>query len=158
MTFKRKVNIQLIIVLALAVAMLIIGLTSCTKDQPPGQSKTWYYKIQEVDLDGNVSSTPVYHAVARTLQASPAALDDHGGHDKEYCKHHPHDPSCVCTPVLYANIKIYRDGKHWVITWDAPIEYNVKEYDILRSSDGKVFARIGQVSPTGEGSHYKFTD
>lgn len=136
--------------------ILLLGI-SCKHEIPDiaNPKKNAFYYIREVDIDNQMSVTQVFHVQNRSVTSSPAQQDSHN-HDKDYCKRHPHDPKCICTPVLFADVSIKWENGHVVFRWTSPIEYNVKQYDIMQSTDGNDYTTIGVVLPKGQNSKYEF--
>lgn len=64
-------------------------------------------------------------------------------------------------PVLYADFQAENQGKHIVLTWTTGSEINNDYFVIERSTDGKTFTAIGEVTGAGNSDDfvdYRFTD
>lgn len=61
------------------------------------------------------------------------------------------------TPITYLNISATKQDKKVLVSWDVNNESNVRQYNIERSQDGRIFNIIGNVLPSGIRS-YQFID
>jgi hypothetical protein len=65
--------------------------------------------------------------------------------------------SVVLTTELLAFEGQNREGGNWLF-WKTAEEKNVRDFDIERSTDGRVFEKVGQVKSKGSNSIYSFYD
>jgi hypothetical protein len=118
---------QLIIILA------VILLAACNKPTPPTlQSDVLYYRIQQVDLDGTVTYTPV-----RKIKTEPVAnstSDDDEDEDDEECDDDDHLPPLAIDFTTFT-VRNVKNGIQ--IYWEASEEQNTSHYIIERSIDIK---------------------
>jgi hypothetical protein len=60
-------------------------------------------------------------------------------------------------PVNFVSLEVKKEGNGVNLTWKVADEQNVLRYDIEKSIDGRVFAKIGTVNAFGQ-NQYNFTD
>ena len=118
---------QLIIILA------VILLAACNKPTPPTlQSDVLYYRIQQVDLDGTVTYTPVRKI--KTEQVANSTSDDDEDEDDEECDDDDHLPPLAIDFTTFT-VRNVKNGIQ--IYWEASEEQNTSHYIIERSIDIK---------------------
>lgn len=168
-----------LIVLFAAAAMF----ASCQKSNlstPKPLAENYFYKIIDRDLDDSTTTTQIYlvkgGAVSTNSVLNTGGVlftqedsdntpqtthsGDDGGDDDHKCKNHKldDDKKCSAMPVTFINVSFVRDGYNVTATWTAATESNVKQYEIMRSTDGKTFSIVGLVAPRGAGTTYTYID
>ena len=116
---------QLIIILA------VILLAACSKPTPPVQTNVLYYRIQQVDLDGTKTYTPVRRInVDLTANATSDEDEDDDDDDEE-------DDDHTTLAINFTTFTV-RNVKNGIqIYWEADNEQSVSHYIIERSIDTK---------------------
>jgi len=130
---------QLIIILA------VILLAACNKPTPPTlQSDVLYYRIQQVDLDGTVTYTPVRKIKTEPVANSTSDDDEDEDEDEDDDDDDDDDEECDDDddhlPPLAINFTTFtvRNVKNGIqIYWEASEEQNTSHYIIERSIDIK---------------------
>ena len=140
---------QLIIILA------VILLAACSKPTPPLQTNVLYYRIQQVDLDGTKTYTPV-RRINVDLTANATSDEDEDDDDDD----DDDDDECDDHTTLAINFTTFtvRNVKNGIqINWEADDEQNVSHYIIERSIDTKNWVgRLNYVSDLS--GKYTITD
>jgi len=116
---------QLIIILA------VILLAACSKPKPPVQTNVLYYRIQQVDLDGTKTYTPVRRINVDLVATTNCDEDEDDDDDEEDDDHHT-------TLAINFTTFTVRNVKNGIqINWEADNEQSVSHYIIERSIDTK---------------------
>src|SRR5882757_4269072 len=66
--------------------------------------------------------------------------------------------NCVALPIYFSSFSGSLSGSSVVLNWQTGTEQNLSAIEVYRTSTGSNFYKIGQVTPTGGGSSYSFTD
>ena len=129
--------------LILAVAIL---LASCSKPKPEvlTETKTLYYRIQQVDKDGTITYSPT-RKINIELPTNSATNDD--GEDDDDDDDHDHCP----LSINFETFIIIKMKNSIFISWEASNEENVMCYIVERSSDTKEWLSISSLSPNLNG-------
>jgi hypothetical protein len=64
-----------------------------------------------------------------------------------------------CAAVLPVKLLFFNGNNNNCVTilkWKTAFEQNLKSFEILKSNDGVVFTKVGEVEPKGSGSSYSF--
>lgn len=153
------------------IALLALLGTGCKKQLAETEKKSIpkYWKVVDIDLDGQTTSTPIFWNKTNT----DAVNDDEstaGWENWDYLKrqkwcdnHNPDQqnhycdicsmsPLCRPTPVKFKSYS-FSNG---IISWETATEANVDYFSIQGSFDGKVFTEEGRIKPHGAGK-YTFT-
>jgi hypothetical protein len=111
----------------LYVAILILASCSKKEQLTETNSKTIFYKIQEVDNDGKTFESPIKRI---DLELIESAISDNG-HNHEDDDDDDDNP----VPIKIETISLTKNGSNSVkIYWEAENEDNVNYYSIERSS------------------------
>lgn len=114
----------------LIIILTVILLTACSKPTPPVQTNVLYYRIQQVDLDGTKTYTPV-RRINVDLAANATSDEDEDDDDDEDNDHHT-------TLAINFTTFTVRNVKNGIqIYWEADNEQSVSHYIIERSIDTK---------------------
>jgi hypothetical protein len=68
------------------------------------------------------------------------------------------DGAAVVVPVELINFSGNTEGGKNYLKWQTASEINSRDFEVERSSDGKIFEKIGSVKAKGSGSNYTFSD
>ena len=68
------------------------------------------------------------------------------------------DTVSIVLPISITNFTVSKVNNTALLNWSSTLEVNAKEYQVLRSTDGRTFEPIGIVAAKGVASEYKFTD
>jgi hypothetical protein len=69
--------------------------------------------------------------------------------------------SCPGLPVTWLNFEVFKTGEGVMLYWGTAMEKNNERFDVMRSSDGINFTKIGSVEAIGnsnETNNYQFMD
>jgi len=145
---------QLIIVIIAAIV-----LAACSKPTPPLQTNVLYYRIQQIDLDGTKTYTPV-RRIKVDLVTNATSDEDEDDDDDEDEDEDEDDDECNDGYTLAINFTTFtvRNVKNGIqINWEADDEQNVSHYIIERSIDTKNWVgRLNYVSDLS--GKYTITD
>jgi hypothetical protein len=135
---------QLIIILA------VILLAACNKPAPPVQTNVLYYRIQQIDLDGTKTYTPV-RRINVDLAANATSDEDEDDDDDEDDDHH------TILAIDFTTFTVRNVKNSIQIYWEADNEQSVSHYIIERSIDTKNWvSRLNYVSDLS--GKYTLTD
>lgn len=130
----------------LLILIASVLLFSCKKTEPLQitETKDYYYKIVEFDLNGKPSESPVKH-----LSYTNSAVSDEGEEDDDDDHH-----TCL---IKLETISVTQSGNIVTIYWEAENEINVHHYEVQKSTDAINYESLctKQVSPDGK---YKVVD
>lgn len=136
----------------LMIAIAIMILASCSKPTTPIQSGVLYYRIQQVDLDGTKTYTPVRRIKVESVASATSDEDDDDEDEDE--NEHGH-----CTPLAinFTTFTVHNVKNGIQVNWEADNEQNVSHYIIERSIDTKNWVgRLNYVSDLS--GKYTITD
>jgi hypothetical protein len=136
---------QLVIIIA------VILLAACSKPTPPVQTNILYYRIQQIDLDGTKTCTPVRRIKVDLAANATSDEDEEDEEDQEdddgdddddddEDEEEEEDDECDDDYTLAINFTTFtvRNVKNGIqINWEADDEQNVSHYIIERSIDTK---------------------
>jgi len=126
----------------LYVAILILASCSKKEQLTETNSKTIFYKIQEVDNDGKTFESPIKRI---DLELIESAISDNG-HNHEDDDDDDDNP----VPIKIETISLTKNGSNSVkIYWEAENEDNVNYYSIERSFDLTNWKSIGIEEKSG---------
>jgi len=136
----------------LLILITIVLLVACSKPNIVPENKTLYYRIQQVDLDGTVTYTPV-----RKIKTEPVANltddededEDDDDEDDDDEDDDDEDGDCDDHYTLAIDFTTFtiRNVKNGIqVNWEADDEQNVSHYIIERSIDTKNW--IGRLNYT----------
>lgn len=66
------------------------------------------------------------------------------------------DPCAAVLPVKLLFFNGVNNNCVTILNWRTAFEYNLKSFEILKSNDGTVFTKVGEVEPEGSGNIYSF--
>jgi len=127
--------------LILAVAIL---LASCSKPKPEvlTETKTLYYRIQQVDKDGTITYSPT-RKINIELPTNSATNDDGEDDDDD-------DDHCPLS-INFETFTVIKVKNSICISWEADNEENVMCYIVERSFDTKEWLPISSLPPNLNG-------
>lgn len=138
----------------LMIAIAIMILAACSKPTTPTQSEVLYYRIQQIDLDGTKTYTPVRRIKVESVASATSDEDDDEDDEDD------DDEECEDHTTLAINFTTFtvRNVKNGIqINWEADDEQNVSHYIIERSIDAKNWVgRLNHVSDLS--GKYTLTD
>lgn len=142
----------------LMIAIAIIILAACSKPTPPTQSDVLYYRIQQIDLDGTKTYTPVRRIKVESVASATSDEDEEDDEDED--DDNDDDEECEDHTTLAINFTTFtvHNVKNGIqINWEADNEQNVSHYIIERSIDTKNWVgRLNYVSDLS--GKYTITD
>lgn len=120
--------------------LAIILLVACSKPIILTETKTLYYRIQQVDKDGKTYTSIIQHAdIVNTV----VARDGEEGDDDEDDDDEDEDDDHCDTTVLPIKIGTFAvskiDNNRIRVSWEAENEEGVSHYIIERSTDLKIW-------------------
>jgi hypothetical protein len=128
--------------------ILVLFALSCSKPTitPVEQDQNVYYRIQQVDIDGTITYSPVRHAVVSTS----SAVNDDGDEDD--------DDGCHPLAIIFETFTATVVDNHTIkINWQAVDEKNVDHYIVEKSLDSKTWTIKTTLAPNSTGI-YMVTD
>jgi len=132
----------------LLILFLSVLLFSCKKTEPLQitETKDYYYKIVEFDVNGKTSESPIRH-----IGVNQAVSDEDEDEDED------EDDDHTTCPIKLETISITQSGDNVIIYWEAENEDNVNHYEVHKSTDAINYDLIStkEVSPNGK---YKVVD
>jgi hypothetical protein len=134
----------------LLILLLSVLLFSCKKTEPLQivETKNYYYKIVEFDVNGKTSESPIRHIGVDQVVSSK---------DEDEDEDEDEDDDHTTCPIKLETISITQSGDNVIIYWEAENEDNVNYYEVQKSTDAINYELIStkQVSPDGK---YKVVD
>jgi len=133
--------------LILVVAIL---LASCSKPKPEvlTETKTLYYRIQQVDNDGTITYSPI-RKINIELPTNSATNDDDDDGD-----HHDQEGGCHPVSIKLETFTVVKVKNSIYISWEAENEENVMYYIVERSFDSKEWLAISSLPPNLTGIYH----
>ena len=128
----------------LLILIASVLLFSCKKTEPLQitETKDYYYKIVEFDVNGKTSESPIRH-----IGVNQAVSDE--GEDDD-------DDHTTC-PIKLETISITQSGDNVIIYWEAENEDNVNHYEVHKSTDAINYELINAKEVSSNGK-YKVID
>jgi hypothetical protein len=116
----------------LIILITIVLLAACSKPNIVLENKTLYYRIQQADLDGTVTYTPIRKIKTESVANATTDEDEDDDDDEDGdCDGH-YTLAIDFTTFTVSNVK---NGIQ--VNWEADNEQNVSHYIIERSNDTK---------------------
>ena len=107
-----------------------IILAACTKSKTTTNNQTIYYRLQEVDVDGKVTTSPIRYV---KLYEMVTTIKDGGHHEQ-----HDGDDDDSTLPIKLETFVVTKINNNQIrIDWEADNEQCISYYIIEKSTDSK---------------------
>lgn len=116
--------------------LAVIFLTACNKPIISIQNEILYYRLQQVDIDGKIFTSPIRHV--RSIDAKDGNHDDDHDEDEDDDDDNDHNCDSTVLPIKIETFIVTKFNNNQIrIYWEAENEDKVRYYIVERSTDLK---------------------
>ena len=127
--------------------LAVLLFAACSKPNiTTDETKEVFYKIQEIDIDGNIADETETRSINVTVQNK---IGDEGEGDDD-------DDDCPL-PITIGSFMVTKINANTIkLSWEATNEDNVSHYNVLKSFDAQNWNKVIEI---GKGSgKYEYID
>ena len=130
---------------------LAVLLSACSKPEQRTAIATLFYRIEQTDLDGTITLSPVKRI---TLDVNSATSDDDEDDNEDDDDDDDDDHDCTTLAIDFESISVSQTKTGTVrINWQATDESSVDHYSVQKSTDCRSWHNRSFTIPNSSGQY-----